>query len=100
MRRTTQLLPVLLAWLTIAVLAPALRAERWKLQYFYDEAHTQLQLTDLAFPSAQRGVAVGWIQATNSDRKPEGHVGGYQRWRRALDPDAAQRRTAIPVLSE
>jgi len=66
MRRTIQLFPTILA-----LFAPALCAESWKLQYFYDEAHAQLQLTDLAFPSAQRGVAIGWIQATNSDRKPK-----------------------------
>jgi hypothetical protein len=55
----------------LALIAPALRAERWKIEYFYDQERSQLQIADLAFPSAQRGVAVGWIQATNAERKPK-----------------------------
>ncbi len=36
-------------------------AQRWTVQYFYDEARTTLSLEDLAFPSAQHGIAVGTI---------------------------------------
>jgi len=39
----------------------AARAERWQMQYFYDEARTSLALNDLAFPTPQRGVAVGYL---------------------------------------
>ncbi len=56
----------------LAVLfSPGLRAERWTMQYFYDENHSRLEFVDIAFPSAQRGIAVGWIQATNSERSPK-----------------------------
>jgi hypothetical protein len=67
MRTVAQLkiLPILLS-----LLAPASRAESWKVQYFYDQDRSQLQLADLAFPSAARGIAVGWIQATGADKKP------------------------------
>lgn len=37
-------------------------AERWRIQYFYDEDKSVLNLVDLQFPSAARGVAVGIIQ--------------------------------------
>ena len=39
--------------------APA--AERWKLQYFYDQDQSELELRDLACPSADHCVAVGVI---------------------------------------
>ena len=57
-----------------ALFAPGLYAERWAVQYFYDQNLSQLELVDLAFPSPERGVAVGWIQATNSDRRPKSTV--------------------------
>ena len=44
----------------IALAVPAV-AQQWKSQYFYDENKTSLEIYDLAFPSAQRGVAVGAI---------------------------------------
>jgi photosystem II stability/assembly factor-like uncharacterized protein len=53
----------------ILFLAPALCAQRWTMQYFYDEARTQLTIADLAFPSPQRGIAAGWTQ--EADRKPK-----------------------------
>jgi hypothetical protein len=49
-------------WLLAAViLAPAALAQKWTVQYFYDQDRTELQLTDLAFPSTERGVAIGTI---------------------------------------
>jgi photosystem II stability/assembly factor-like uncharacterized protein len=36
-------------------------AQKWTIQYFYDELKSQMEITDLAFPSAQRGIAVGAI---------------------------------------
>ena len=50
-------------------LVPALHAQRWTMQYFYDEARTQLTIADLAFPSPQRGIAAGWTQ--EGDHKPK-----------------------------
>ena len=39
----------------------AARAERWQMQYYYDEDRSALTINDLAFPTPQRGVAVGFI---------------------------------------
>jgi hypothetical protein len=43
---------------------------KWTLQYFYDEIGKELQITDLAFPSAARGIAVGTI-VDRDGRKPQ-----------------------------
>ena len=54
-------------WLLAALLLPALWGAspnvrpKWTLQYFFDENNKELRITDLAFPSATRGVAVGAI---------------------------------------
>jgi hypothetical protein len=53
----------------VLLFAPVLSAERWTLQYFYDEAHVKLTIVDLAFPTAQRGIAVGWTE--EGDKKPK-----------------------------
>jgi hypothetical protein len=45
-------------------------AEHWSIQYYYDEDRTTLQLVDLAFPSASRGIAAGWISDANPSKKP------------------------------
>jgi photosystem II stability/assembly factor-like uncharacterized protein len=47
--------------LSCALLAPAALAQKWQIQYFYDEVKSEMEITDLAFPSAQRGIAVGAI---------------------------------------
>lgn len=49
--------------------APALFAESWKLQYFYDQPGAKFEFIDLAFPTAQRGIAVGWIGEVDTDKK-------------------------------
>ncbi len=54
-----------------ALFSPQLLADRWSIQYFYDENRSRMELVDLAFPSAQRGIAVGRIRTTNSDRIPK-----------------------------
>jgi hypothetical protein len=56
----------MLKWLVAAALLfalfPAAQAQpKWTLQYFYDRNGKDLRITDLAFPSADRGVAVGEI---------------------------------------
>jgi hypothetical protein len=53
MRRVFALLALYLA-------TPAL-AQRWQMQYFYDQEKTSLTLNDFAFPSAKYGIAVGYI---------------------------------------
>ena len=58
-----------LASLGLLALAPALFGEKWTVQYFYDEHSSKLEIVDLAFPTAQRGIAVGWTGDTTSDRK-------------------------------
>ncbi|HML16617.1 MAG TPA: YCF48-related protein [Bryobacteraceae bacterium] len=45
----------------LALFAPVVRAERWSVQYFFDQDHDTLMIEDLAFPSALRGIAVGTV---------------------------------------
>ena len=55
--------------LLAASVAPA-QAPRWQMQYFYDQAKSELVLQDIETPSARRGVAVGSIQDGKGGRKP------------------------------
>lgn len=48
--------------LLLALLGAAPAAERWRLQYFFDEDDAALVLNDLQFPSPQRGLAVGYLE--------------------------------------
>src|SRR5579863_1278309 len=55
-----------LALLAVSVAArlfsqPPAPAQRWQMQYFYDQEKTSLTLNDFAFPSAKYGLAVGYI---------------------------------------
>jgi photosystem II stability/assembly factor-like uncharacterized protein len=59
-----RLLPTLL--LGLVCLAQAEETGRWRLQYFYDEEKSEFTITDLKFPSSQRGIAVGAITSENS----------------------------------
>jgi hypothetical protein len=58
--------PLLLRFLLLLWLAP-LSAEQWQLRYFYDEKDSALTITDLQFPFARRGIAVGTV---DSGKKP------------------------------
>jgi len=49
------------ALLFLAAMAPLAHAERWKVQYFFDELKKTFYIEDLAFPSASHGIAVGTI---------------------------------------
>ncbi len=54
----------MLRWLFAAILLPTAYAQpqsKWTLQYFYDQNGKDLEIIDLAFPSATRGIAVGAI---------------------------------------
>jgi hypothetical protein len=53
----------------LAVAAPQLRADRWQMQYMYDNAKSEMVLQDLQFPSAARGIAIGEI-VEGHGRKP------------------------------
>lgn len=41
-------------------------AERWRLQFMHDEKDSALTINDLKFPSASRGVAVGYLTKGHS----------------------------------
>lgn len=45
----------------LALAAPALCAPKWRIQYFYDQAQSELQIRDLSCPSSRRCTAVGNI---------------------------------------
>lgn len=53
---------VLLATALLLLSCLACAAESWELAYFHDEDDSSLSLTDIAFGSAQRGIAVGSIR--------------------------------------
>ncbi|MBC8166236.1 MAG: hypothetical protein H7Y20_10230 [Bryobacteraceae bacterium] len=76
----------LIAGLLLALSAAA--APRWEMQYFLDEKDTTLILTDIAFPSAQRGLAVGGL-AKNGRVKPVAMVtsDGGAKWTQVNAPD-------------
>jgi hypothetical protein len=44
-----------------------LTAQKWQIQYFYDQAKSTFVVSDLQFPSAARGVAVGVIKRGNHE---------------------------------
>jgi hypothetical protein len=66
----------MLRWLLAAALLPAAFGQsqsgpaKWTLQYFYDQDGKDLRITDLAFPSPTRGIAVGAI-IDREGRKPQ-----------------------------
>ncbi|MFB3828114.1 MAG: hypothetical protein ACE15B_15195 [Bryobacteraceae bacterium] len=52
-----------------ALLPGALSAAgRWQMQYFHDEAESSFHILDLAFPTAQRGIAVGYLADKGRNR--------------------------------
>src|SRR6202050_5600558 len=61
-------------------LLPA-QAQRWKIQYFYDKEKTSLTINDFAFPSAQYGIAVGYV-AEGKHEEPMSVItsDGGDRW--------------------
>ncbi|HYM12369.1 MAG TPA: YCF48-related protein [Bryobacterales bacterium] len=63
------ILPCLLAAVFCWSCTPLAAAERWAIRYFYDKNDSSLAFTDLQFPSAANGVALGVITERNH-RKP------------------------------
>jgi photosystem II stability/assembly factor-like uncharacterized protein len=56
---------------TPAAQAPVAKpAQKWRVQYFYDEEKSAFNIADLQFPSATRGVAVGAIVTDGKNPKP------------------------------
>jgi photosystem II stability/assembly factor-like uncharacterized protein len=76
------------ALLALALAAPAAAADRWRVQYFYDEDKSSLAIVDLQFPSPARGIAVGFI-AEGRRRKPVSVLtsDGGAHWQTAALPD-------------
>lgn len=63
----------MLRWLFAATLLPIAFSQpppKWTLQYFYDQNGKDLEISDLAFPSATRGIAVGAI-VDRQGRRPQ-----------------------------
>lgn len=58
-------------WRAVILVAalPALAADRWQMQYFYDEVKSTLTLNDIKFSTPRRGVAVGFV-ADGKRNKP------------------------------
>ena len=52
--------------LSILLLSPGLRAERWKVQFLYDEDNSSLTIQDLVFPNEKTGIACGALQREKS----------------------------------
>ncbi|HUK15901.1 MAG TPA: hypothetical protein VLW65_05780 [Bryobacteraceae bacterium] len=77
MRRLCALLAALPAMLAAAA------APHWEAQYLYDEDKSSLEIVDLQFASAKRGVAAGYIQQGNR-QEPVSLVtaDGGQHWQR------------------
>jgi hypothetical protein len=102
MKRLTTILKRLGIFLAIlpAFHASAL-AERWKIQYFYDEGRDTLVIEDLAFPSAEHGIAVGTIQDELSRKKPRyvalATSDGGARW---ISKDLVEHPRSIFFLNE
>jgi photosystem II stability/assembly factor-like uncharacterized protein len=59
--------------LLASMFVPLASAAEWTVAYFYDHPREVLHFTDLAFPSADRGIAVGNIEDQLAFRKPR-HV--------------------------
>jgi len=53
-------------WAVACLCAAANAGPHWRLQYFHDELDSTLLITDLKFPSARRGLAVGLLQKRES----------------------------------
>jgi hypothetical protein len=76
-------LAALVAWVT------PLGAERWQVQYFYDQNKSSLAIADLCFASAVRGVAVGSI-----------HEGARQRPVALVTSDGGAHWQLVPLKEE
>jgi photosystem II stability/assembly factor-like uncharacterized protein len=67
--------------LLVAIGVSPLAAQKWQIQYFYDHAKSTFIISDLQFPSVNRGIAVGVI-STGKHEDPMSVVtsDGGQHW--------------------
>ncbi len=74
----------------LAVALLACGAERWRIQYFYDEDDSSLSFNDIQFPSVQRGIAAGFLERKGRLR-PAALVtaDGGRSWTLTEPPDIA-----------
>ncbi len=63
-------------------------APKWKIQYFYDELKSEMEITDLTFPTAERGIAAGAIYDKGS---------GRERYTCLVTSDGGVHWTPVPV---
>jgi len=56
--------------LCCALTLPA-AAQKWTIQYFFDEMKQEMEIVDLAFPTAERGVAAGAIYDKASGKEKD-----------------------------
>ena len=79
-------------WCALAALAAwvtPLDAQRWQVQYFYDQNKSSLAINDLHFASAARGVAVGII-----------HEGSHERSVALVTSDGGAHWQIVPLKEE
>lgn len=57
--------------LGLVAVCSAIAAERWQIQYFHDEADSNLVITQLEFTGPQRGMAIGYYTQTSRSGKPK-----------------------------
>lgn len=76
--------------LSALLASSAQAAEHWRLQYFHDSETSSLNITDLQFPSPQRGMAIGYIFEGRRSR-PSALVtsDGGRTWTAAPSPGIA-----------
>ena len=60
--------------LCVALAAPAVQAERWKIQYFYDRDRENFTIGDLKCPTARRCIATGSIEPEKGSTRPSAVV--------------------------
>jgi photosystem II stability/assembly factor-like uncharacterized protein len=68
--------------------APLAASEKWIIQYFFDEMKQEMEITDLAFPTAERGIAVGAIY----DK-----VSGHEKYTSLTTSDGGQHWSLQPL---
>lgn len=67
---------------------PLVAKQKWTIQYFFDELKQEMEITDLAFPSAQRGIGVGAIFEK---------VSGKEKYTSVVTSDGGEHWTLIPL---
>ena len=78
--------------LLLVTLASAHAAPRWEVRYFYDKDRSSLDIVDLCFPSAERGIAAGIITGHGEDARGVAAVtsDGGRNWSLAPLKDTPQ----------